>query len=124
MAHKYLDGDKYPLMNLINYMTDYNKKDFVFEGFIPTINNFSGIDIEGINYLAVHLSTTPVRKVISDDHVKEERYILSGKSWVAILYGSDNCSYVKRFDNKERMYKWFKNLKSLSQDDSWCWYNS
>ena len=124
MGHKFLNPEKHHILNMINYMTDYRKDKFTFEGFIPAPEDYSGILVEGVNYLAVHLSQEPIRCAVSDDETKESKFIQSGKSWVAMFYGSDNCSYIKRFDNKERMYKWFNKTQELHQDDSWCWYNS
>ena len=119
--HKYVDNQ---IMNMVNYMSDYRSKDFTFKGFIPAPDTYFGMSIGDENFVAVHLSKTPIKKLISDDKVKERKFIQSGKSWVAMLYGSDNTSYIKRFDSEDRMNKWWSKLKELRQEDSWCFYNS
>ena len=123
-THKYLDNDKHGTANMINYMSSQFIEGFTFAGFIPLIDGYFGAHLDGKEYCAVHLSTKTFRKTLSDSVDKERQYILSGKSWVAVLYGNDNSSFMKRFDSEVRMHNWFNKLTELSQDDSWLWYNS
>lgn len=103
--HKYLDHNNHNLMNTINYMSSQFKDGFTFAGFIPLVDDYFGVTIDGVCYTAVHLSTKPFRRILSDSEDKERKCIESGKSWVALLYGSDK-------------------LTELRQDESWLWYNS
>lgn len=123
--HKGLSDD---LMNLVNYMSSpfygHNRYTYVFAGFVPLRNDYFGLYKDGVHYVAVHLSTEPVRKVVSDEDEREAKMIQSGKSWIAIFYGSDNTSFIKRFDSRKRMLKWFESVTELKRDDSWLYYNS
>lgn len=122
--HKYLDYNKHNLINTINYMSSQFKDGFTFAGFIPLVDDYFGVTVDGVCYTAVHLSIKPFRNVLSDNEDKERKHIESGKSWIALLYGSDNSSFMKRFDSEQRMHKWFDKLTELRQDESWLWYNS
>ena len=124
--HKFIKGEEHSIINLVNYMSDpfppYGE--FMFRGFVPLQGQYFGLHHKGVDFAAVHLSTVPVKRVRSDECDREEKMIQSGKRWLALFYGSDNTSYMKRFDSKERMEKWFNKTEKLVWDNSWLFYNS
>lgn len=122
--HKYLNHEEHSLANLVNYVTSYRPNQFVFSGFVPSPSTYFGVYFEGKHYLPVFLSTEEIPVAIADEEEREEYKIAEGCLWVAMFYGNDNCSYIKRFLSEKHMKKWFKELTVLSQDDSWIFYNS
>lgn len=121
MQHKHIEHE---LFNTINYMSAQFLPEFTFFGFIPVKDEYFGVMAGDVHLAAIHISDTTVNKVMSDDEAKEEKQLRNGKRWLAVIYGSDNSSFMKRFDSKERMLKWLYKSNELTRDDSWLWYNS
>lgn len=118
-------------MNLVNYMSKpfacgirNTNRNFTFLGFIPLKDDYFGLVSNNVNYAAIHVSNESVRVIRSDEEEREKKMIQSGKSWLVIIYGSDNTSFMKRFDSERRMLNWVENTKQLVRDDSWLYYNS
>lgn len=122
--HKYLKGEQHQLMNLVNYMSNFTNET-TFKGFVPLENEeYFGIDIDGVQYAAIHLFNEPYTKARSDEQFKEEQYLAKGYNTLLVIYGSDNTSYMKRFKDKKSAEKWIQKTEELVRDDSWLWYNS
>lgn len=124
MRHKLLSGKEDTLINTINYMSSQFPPNFIFFGFMPLKDEYFGVSIGDRCYTAVHISSEPIGRVRSDEEDKEYKQIQSGKKWLAVFYGSDNSSCMKRFDTKERMIKWLHDKEELVRDNTWLWYNS
>ena len=123
--HKYLDHHKHPIANLVNYMTCAGRH-AKFLGFLP-INaklDYWGIrfDDGGAAYCAVHLYEY-CSHFMSEEEKREKKDIDAGKQTVLVFYGTDNTSYIRRFDSVTRAMKWFEKAEEVDPDDC-MWRNS
>ena len=125
--HLYLDTEKMPLMNSINYMADFlNETRFI--GFLPVSEKISywTLNVDGTYFCALHLFREERNTIFSDDPVSEQKAIDKGKNWLLVLYGTENTSYAKRFLTEKHALDWINKTKEkgLQSLDGLFFYNS
>lgn len=123
MLHKH---DSCDLVNMINYMSSpiYGSKPS-FVGWIKELDGYWGIKIENFYYGAVH-DIGEKTHIISNDLAKELSQIEEGLTYVFMIKGRDNQSYLKRFKDKRLAYQWYHLVESVEGEDdhSLLYYNS
>jgi hypothetical protein len=118
--HKFYEDT---ILNYINYMSK-QFRDYTFYGFMKTEETI-GCVINGNPVVAVHISSYEKSELESDDDVvTEQKMIDEGFLFVAVIYGIDNCSYMKRFKSKQLAVDWMYNTEFYETTDDCLFYNS
>lgn len=122
--HKFYKEDT---LNIVNYMSQFQRDDFDFLGFIKLHENWGynwGSTLDNCQVVAVHLSRDRVTRPICDDSERELNDIKKQKYWVLMFYGSDNTSYAKRFKTEKAAMEYFQKNDKLTRSEGLIYYNS
>jgi hypothetical protein len=128
MLWKFLENSD--VANMLNYLAKpfYTDNSSEFYGFIP-LNKDSycswGLLVEGEVICAVHLLGVKPN-CVGDNPTKEQKLIDIGLEYVVMFYGTDNCSYLVRFNNKSTALMYLDSLQVFDVDSEPCavYYNS
>ena len=112
---------------MVNYMANSSSGKLVFYSFCEVINNNYWAWLhDGVYYCAIMIAQEADMQCISDDENREQEQISNGFVWPVCLTGSDNASFVKRFQSKKEMLNWAFQVKSIDidNDSTFLFYNS
>lgn len=99
-------------INLINYMANSTRVEGDLRSEFLSFCKLKGTDVYwGMNLFAewwgaVHLYKGHIWSLLSDDEEREKEDIAQSKLCAVMVKGSDNASYVKRFENEEEIVPW------------------
>lgn len=126
MIHKHSDS-KLKLINMINYLANSATGKFVFYSFAEVVGtNYWAWLVDDVYYCALKITREPVDYCVSDECDREQAQIDQGLMFPLLLKGTDNTSYIKRFQDKNSMFDWARTVKNIDidQDNSLLYYNS
>lgn len=126
MIHKHSDNS---LINMVNYMANSYNGPRSFYSFCEITGDYKewGMLVDGVYYCALFLFETEMYTPVSDQEDTESKMIEDGQLYAVLLKGSDNCSFVKRFETREEMEDWARTVKEVDPNapaSSYLWYNS
>lgn len=111
---------------MVNYMANCYGTPYSFYSFCKILerDDYWGVQIDGHSYCAIMLGNEKMPNAVSDEHTSESEQIQQGLVYAAMLRGSDNTSYIKRFTTAAEMSQWARTVSTIDLDDSLLYYNS